>query len=82
MNDRSIALICLPSIVDTEYPPTDATVVAIGWGVLSPEEKKPSNRLQQVKLKVISNTEINCRRFVYNDNVQFCAGVRGGGKGI
>jgi trypsin len=82
MSDRSIGLICLPSIVDMEYPPTNATVVAIGWGVLSPDDRAPSDLLQQVTLKVISNTDTNCRKTVNNDNIQFCAGVRGGGKGI
>lgn len=81
-NDQSIAVICLPSIENTEYPPINANAVAIGWGVLASEDKIPSNTLQQVTLNVISNTEINCQKSVNNASSQFCAGVRGGGKGI
>jgi len=82
MDDLSVALICLPPIVDTEYPPTNATVVAIGWGVLSSGDKAPSDSLQQVTLQIISYTNLDCRTSVSNDNIQFCAGVQGGGKGI
>jgi secreted trypsin-like serine protease len=82
MSDPSVALICLPPIVDTAYPPTDTSVVAIGWGVLSSGDKIPSDTLQQVTLKIISYTEIGCRESVNNDNIQFCAGVKDGGKGI
>jgi secreted trypsin-like serine protease len=82
MTDRSIALICLPSVLDTNYPPTNTSVVAIGWGVLASGDNMPSDTLQQVTLKTISYTAINCRTTVNNDTVQFCAGVQGGGKGI
>jgi len=82
MTDHSIALICLPSVVDTEYPPTGAKVVAIGWGVLLSDDKTPSDTLQQVTLDVISNSVINCHNSVNNNDVQFCAGVQEGGKGI
>ena len=82
MTDDSIAMICIPSIVDTEYPPTGDNVVAIGWGVLLPDDKTPSDILQQVTLNVISNSAVNCLNTVHNNDNQFCAGVQGGGKGI
>jgi trypsin len=82
MTDHSIALICLPSVVDTEYPPAGAKVVAIGWGVLLSDDKTPSDTLQQVTLDVISNSVINCHNSVNNNDIQFCAGVQEGGKGI
>jgi secreted trypsin-like serine protease len=82
MNDRSIARICLPLSTSTDYPPANATVIAIGWGVLSTGSKVTSNILEQVTLQVISKTAVNCQKSVYNANVQFCAGVQGGGKGI
>ncbi|CAF3433076.1 unnamed protein product [Rotaria sp. Silwood1] len=80
MNDRSIALICLPSAKTIYYPPTDTTVVAIGWGVLSSGNKVPSDSLQQVTLKTLSKTSINCRTVIHNNTIQFCSGVPGGGK--
>ncbi|CAF3364480.1 unnamed protein product [Rotaria sp. Silwood1] len=80
MNDRSIALICLPSTKTIYYPPTDTTVVAIGWGVLSSGNKVPSDSLQQVTLKTLSKTSINCRTVIHNNTIQFCSGVPGGGK--
>jgi trypsin len=82
MTDPSIAVICIPSVVDTEYPPTGDNVVAIGWGVLLPDDKTPSDILQQVTLNVISNSAVNCHNTVHNTDNQFCAGVQGGGKGI
>ncbi len=82
MTDHSIAVICLPSIVNTEYPPTGDNVVAIGWGVLLSDDKTPSDILQQVTLDVISNSAVSCRNTVHNSDNQFCAGVQGGGKGI
>ena len=82
MNDHSIALICLPSTINTDYPPVDATVVAIGWGVLSSGDRNPSNTLQQVTLKTVSKYALTCQKVIRNVNVQFCSGVQGGGKGI
>ncbi|CAF3683317.1 unnamed protein product [Rotaria socialis] len=81
MNDRSLAFICLPPSIEN-YPPDDMTVIAIGWGVLSTTEKTSSDTLQQVTLKTISNGISACHISVYNENVQICAGVQGGGKGM
>ncbi|UJR27560.1 hypothetical protein I4U23_008842 [Adineta vaga] len=84
MNDRSIALICLPSstaiATNIEYPPVGISVVAIGWGVLSSDSKTPPNTLQQVTLQALSKTASNCRNSVNNASTQFCAAVQGGGK--
>ncbi|CAF2847435.1 unnamed protein product [Rotaria sp. Silwood2] len=80
INDRSIALICLPLTKTIEYPPKDASVVAIGWGVLASGDQAPSNALQQVTLKTISKTNINCRKAIHNSTIQFCSAVQGGGK--
>ncbi|CAF2825813.1 unnamed protein product [Rotaria sp. Silwood2] len=79
MNDRSLAVICLPPPI-LEYPPNDTTVIAIGWGVLSTNEKTSSNTLQQVTLKTIANTISTCLVSIHNESGQFCAGVQGGGK--
>jgi trypsin len=81
MNDPSLTLICLPPNI-IRYPPEDITVVAIGWGVLSRTDGVVSNTLQQVTLKTIGSTVDSCQRAILNKNVQFCAGVQGGGKGI
>lgn len=83
MTDPSIAVVCLPTAVATsEYPFAHETVVAIGWGVLDPDEKTPSNTLRQITLKVISNSIESCAKSVNNRSIQLCAGVQGGGKGI
>ena len=82
MTDRSIAVICLPTVAGTEYPPIGDSVVAIGWGVLLPDDKTPSDALQQVTLDVIPNSAVNCHNTVHNGDNQFCAGVPGGGKGM
>jgi hypothetical protein len=81
MNDRSLALICLPTkTIEDELNNTD--VVVIGWGVLSTGDKLTSNTLRQVTLKTIANNAITCRRTIRDVTVQMCAGVSGGGKGI
>ncbi len=82
MTDQSTALICLPSTNDTEYPSADETVVAIGWGILSSDDTTPSNILQQVTLNIIPNSVMNCDKILKDNNLQFCAGILGGGKGI
>lgn len=82
MNDRnSVTFICLPSIYSEFYPPNNESVVAIGWGVLAADEKISSNILQQVTLNTISTGTASCRRTIYDGRAQFCAGVKGGGKG-
>lgn len=81
MNDRTIALICLPTVENVEYPPTNINVVAIGWGVVSTDEKLPSNTLQQVTLKTMSPKTTSCQRVIKNTAAQLCSGVTGGGKG-
>ncbi|CAF1173523.1 unnamed protein product [Rotaria sordida] len=79
MSDRSLAIICLPPSL-LEYPSNDTTVIAIGWGVLSPTEKISSDTLQQVTLKIVANTISICYVLIHNENGQICAGVQGGGK--
>ncbi|CAF1493852.1 unnamed protein product [Rotaria sp. Silwood1] len=79
MNDRSLAVICLPPPI-LEYPQNDTIVIAIGWGVLSMIEKISSDTLQQVTLKTVPNTISTCLVLIHNENGQFCAGVQGGGK--
>ena len=82
LNDRSIAVICLPPPTNIEYPPAGTTVVAIGWGVLSSDSKTPPNTLQQVTLQTMAETDVNCLKSVNDGTIQICAGVHGGGKGI
>ena len=81
MNDKALALICLPSNI-IEYPTENTAVVAIGWGVLSTVDRISSNTLQQVSLEIIDNNDTTCERSIHNESVQFCAGIPGGGKGI
>jgi secreted trypsin-like serine protease len=82
LTDRSVALICLPSSTKREYPPQGASVVAIGWGTLSSGAKKPSNTLQQVELKAMTSKVAICQEMIHDAAVQFCAGVKNGGKGM
>ena len=83
LTDPSIALVCLPRGKTTDdYPSAPQTVVAIGWGVMDPDETTPSNTLQQITLKIISNFIENCQKSINNRSIQVCAGVQGGGKGI
>jgi secreted trypsin-like serine protease len=86
-NETSIARICLPRIEpsdrETEYPANSASLVAIGWGLLSADaESIPDNlHLQQVTVKAVSVDDETCTEFIANSSFQFCAGENGGGKG-
>jgi secreted trypsin-like serine protease len=79
--DGSLAIICLPTNLNRYYPSANRTVVAIGWGVLSTDDKRISPLLQQVTLKTIASTSPSCQRTIYDSRVQFCAGVHEGSKG-
>ena len=82
VDDRAVAIICLPSTSSTDYPVANKSVVAVGWGVLSSGSKLSSNSLQQVTLQTMSTSSSNCRKLVNDNRVQFCAAVPGGGKGM
>jgi transmembrane serine protease 4 len=80
MTDHSLALIC-PSTRIIENESNNTNVVAIGWGVLTPNSNVPWNTLQQVTLKTIENTARSCQQLIRDEKVQFCAGDLKGGKG-
>ena len=76
-----LAFICLPSANQDPFQ-TNSDLVAIGWGVTSYGSTAQSNTLRQVTVQAISSTSFDCSQSgLTNANVQFCAGVVGGGKG-
>jgi secreted trypsin-like serine protease len=76
-----IAFICLPTANQDPFQ-TNSDLVAIGWGVTSYGSTTQSNTLQQVTVQVFSSTSTDCLQTqLSNPNVQFCAGISGGGKG-
>ncbi len=82
-SDRSIAKLCLPSLVDfrdIEFPWTNTKLVAIGWGS-TVSGGSSSNVLRQVTIAAVGNQESKCRNSIRNVRLQFCAAVNGGGKG-
>ena len=81
MNDRSLAIICLPNISLQSYPPMNLRLVAIGWGTTTSDSRTPSNVLQQVTLSSVSRLEPHCRQILQNTDFQFCAGSNGEQKG-
>ena len=81
----NLSTICLPAVKDynvseSEYPPANVELVAIGWGVTEALGSIPSQILRQVTVQAISRTDSNCQSTIYNDTVQFCAGLPEGGK--
>jgi len=81
--DVNVAKICLPAVSKSEqsrYPIAQRPIVAIGWGRTS-SNGNTSNILRQVTVKTIGNNERICKNSIKNGNLQFCAGVNGGGKG-
>lgn len=54
--------------------------MAIGWGKLS-EFGETATTLQQVSLNIIDYRSSTCMPLIHDQNIQLCAGVKGGGKG-
>lgn len=82
-SDRNIAKLCLPSLKEynaVEFPWTDTSLVAIGWGSTA-SGGSVSSLLRQVTLAAVGSKEAKCSNSIRNSQVQFCAAVNGGGKG-
>lgn len=82
-NDSNIAKICFPSrkeLVETEFPMTNSSLVAIGWGHTMPDGVV-SEMLQQVTLEAIDSNDPKCNNSINNVTVQFCAASDDGSKG-
>ncbi|CAF2395363.1 unnamed protein product [Rotaria sp. Silwood2] len=79
----SIVRLCLPRINVTsdigKYPPDSTPLIAIGWGTLFFGSQNLPNQLQQVTVNEVPTNDFTCS--IYNSQLQFCAGVNGGGKG-
>jgi transmembrane serine protease 2 len=83
-NDPNVAKICLPNVRKGEqsrYPEVDSPIVAIGWGRIS-SGGSPSNALRQVTVKTVDNKDRTCKVSIKNTDLQFCAAIHGGGKGM
>jgi secreted trypsin-like serine protease len=86
-NGVGTARLCLPYVMTTNttnnYPVPGSSLVAIGWGtIISSEQFIPSSRhLQQVTVNGISASHSMCKGTINDRQLQFCAGVIGGGKG-
>lgn len=86
-NGKGNARLCLPRVIQTgtanNYPIPDLSLVAIGWGLLRSGNHSipPNQHLQQVTLTSMSADHRMCRTTISNRQLQFCAGIVGGGKG-
>jgi len=80
--NSTVSFICLPE-PDVDSFSTGSNVVAVGWGVTVENSDTPSNSLQQVTLQIVASTSPDCTSVpIYNANLQLCADVNGGGKGM
>ena len=80
-SSSNIGYICLPP---TNVDPfrTNDNLVAIGWGVLASGSSISPSALRQVTVQAVASNAQSCiNGEISNTNVQFCAGVSGGGKG-
>lgn len=76
-----LAFICLPNSNEDPFR-VNSKLVATGWGYTLEGAGVVSNSLQQVTVKAYSPTSTECLQSGLTDsNLQFCAGVNGGGKG-
>jgi secreted trypsin-like serine protease len=80
-SSSNLAFICLPYANQDPFQ-TNNNLVAIGWGYTYENSLLVSNYLQQVTVQVFAPTSSACKQSgLTNSNIQFCAGVNGGGKG-
>ncbi|CAF3502551.1 unnamed protein product [Rotaria socialis] len=84
MSSSLISAVCIPAVSSTtlsvgEWPSAGLYVVAIGWGTLQ-EGGSTSTTLQQVTVQTIDSQASTCSSLLNNPQLQFCAGVSGGGK--
>ncbi|CAF1477615.1 unnamed protein product, partial [Rotaria magnacalcarata] len=84
MSSSSVSAICIPAVSSTtltagEWPSSGLYVVAVGWGTLQ-EGGSSSATLQQVTVQTVDYQASTCSPLLYNRQLQFCAGVSGGGK--
>jgi secreted trypsin-like serine protease len=80
-SNSKLAFICLPNANQDPFE-TNSDLVAIGWGYTYENSFLISDYLQQVTVQVFSLTSSDCLQSGLTDSdVQFCAGVIGGGKG-
>ena len=71
-----------PPILANQYPTSGTRLAVIGWGVRRPRMFYLPEILQQVEVMTIDNEESICSNFINNNNdLHFCAGLLGGGKG-
>lgn len=84
VDDINIAQICLPSVIPSErvrYPMLQSLLVAVGWGITTWEDFITPMYLRQVSLEAIDAAEPHCNHIIKNLHLQFCAALKGGGKG-
>ena len=80
-DSSKLSFICLPA-ANVDPFTTNTNLVATGWGLTSEGGSSVSSYLRQVTVQVFSSTSNDCvRGGLANSNVQFCAGISGGGKG-
>jgi len=70
-----------PPISTNEYPKPGTRLAVIGWGVLRFGTSYIPEILQQAQVFTIDNEDPICVNSINNTEIQFCAGVLGGGKG-
>lgn len=83
-HDVNIAKICLPDVVEPDqvhYPLVHSSLIAIGWGITAWEDLISPMYLRQVLLEAIDSTESKCSHIIKNFHLQFCAAIKGRGKG-
>ena len=80
-DSSKLSFICLPA-ANVDPFTTNTNLIATGWGYTSENSYSASEYLRQVTVQVFSSTSSDCiQGGIENSNVQFCAGVTGGGKG-
>lgn len=69
-------------LLTNQYPKNGTRLSVIGWGTLRSGDSSLPDILQHVEVFAIDNQESICIASINNTELQFCAGLTEGGKGL
>lgn len=77
---------CVPHLDNstdvTQYPLNGTRLAVIGWGAMHQETNMLADVLQQAEIFMVDNDDPRCKLALGNKQLQFCAGLYNGGKGL
>jgi hypothetical protein len=84
--DSKVTKTCIhridPPVPTNQHPMSGTRLSVIGWGTVQSGDRSLPEILQQAQVFTIDNEEPSCVNSINNTELQFCAGLFEGGKGL